>query len=183
MEKKYVVISKYNGYVSVSLLNSGIKYIWNSINDKQELNIEQLKQILNTPGGREILENKVTIQDKEAIEELGLNVEPEYYYSERDVEDLLKDGSLEQLQDAIEFAPEGTVSLIIETATKIKLEDRNKIKTIKDMTGADVASMIDISADSLKEEKETGDHARRAAVYKEEATEETAPPVSKYKRV
>jgi hypothetical protein len=181
--KKYNVTSKFNGYVSVSLLNSGIKYVWNNINSSLDLTKEEIKQILNTPGGRDILENKVIISDADILKELNLNVEPEYFYTEKDIEDLLKNGSIDQLQDALDFAPEGTVDLIVETATKMKLEDRNKLKIIKESTGFDVESMIDISADN-QNEQETTERTRRAAPYKPEVTPTSDTiSVKKYKRI
>ena len=40
------------------------------------------------------------------------NVEPEYFYTEKEVKELLTNGSLEQLEDTLNFAPEGVIELI-----------------------------------------------------------------------
>lgn len=188
MDKRYKVTSKYNGYVTVTPTNTGYRYIWTNINASLDLTLEEIKNILNTPGGRDILENKVIIEDADLVKDLGLDVEPEYYYTENDVENLLANGTVAQLKDTIDFAPEGTISLIVETATKMKLGDRNKLQVIKEMTGANVEQMITINAtdDTLTEKPTTG-KTRRAAIYKDETKaenkESSAAPVSKYKRI
>ena len=102
MANKYVVISKYNGTLSVQELNSGIRYVWNQIGDKLDLTEDQLRSILNTPGGRYTLENYVAIENPEIVKKLGINAEPEYFYTEEDIKKLLLEGSEDQLKDALD---------------------------------------------------------------------------------
>lgn len=180
-QKKYKVSSKYNGFLTVTMPNTGIRYIWNRINDSRELTLDQLKEMLNAPGGRSIIENKLIVHDPAAVEALELDVEPEYYYSEKDIEALLTDGTVEQLDDALNFAPNGTKELIAETAVKIKLENRDKIALITKKTGKDINDQIKVEEESQKEETsvETG---RKAPIFKAESSEKT-PTQRKYKIV
>ena len=166
MANKYVVISKYNGTLSVQELNSGIRYVWNQIGDKLDLTEDQLRSILNTPGGRYTLENYVAIENPEIVKKLGINAEPEYFYTEEDIKKLLLEGSEDQLKDALDFSPEGTKELIAETAVKIQLSDRNKIAIITAGTGRNIENQINIFRENNENVKSTPTRGRRAAALK-----------------
>ena len=88
---------------------------------------------------------------------------------------------MEQLDDALNFAPNGTKELIAETAVKIKLENRDKIALITKKTGKDINDQIKVEEESQKEETsvETG---RKAPIFKAESSEKT-PAQRKYKIV
>lgn len=166
MANKYVVISKYNGLLSVQELNSGIRYVWNQIGDRLDLTEDQLRSILNTPGGRYTLENHVAIEDPAIVKKLGINAEPEYFYTEEDIKKLLLEGSEDQLRDALDFSPEGTKELIAETAVKIQLADRNKVAIITASTGRNIENQINIFREVNENAKATPTRGRRAAALK-----------------
>lgn len=184
MEKaKYKVTSKYNGFLTIKMPNTGIKYIWNRINDSRELTLDQLKEILNAPGGRTIIENKLVIEDPEAVKALEMDVEPEYFYSEEDIKALLETGTIEQLEDALNFAPEGTKELIAETAVKIKIENRDKIALITEKTGRDINDQIKVEMESSKEDSAAPTQRQAPLFTRKTNTPTTETTQSRYKRV
>ena len=113
-------------------------------------------------------------KDKDVVNEL-LNgeVEPEYYLSDKEVENLLIQGSLDELKDAIDFAPEGVVSLIKKLAVDLKIKDIDKRDAIFEMTGFDVTKAIEINKMTVEEEVSAAPKRRTEETKKEEVKSET----------
>ena len=73
------------------------------------------------------------IDDNETLDSLNMgNQEPEYFYTEADVKKLLLEGTLDQLEDALNFAPEGVLKLIQDIAVAIEVPDTRKRKMISE---------------------------------------------------
>jgi hypothetical protein len=79
------------------------------------------------------------IENPAAVEEMSMNVEPEYYLDDKGVIDLLTNGSVDALLDCLDFAPAGVLDLVQKYAISLPVTDTRKIKAIKDKTGFDVA--------------------------------------------
>ena len=109
---------------------------------EQEVPFKELQYLKYQAGGEEMLRNILMIEDEEALEKLVGDVEPEYHYTESDVENLLLNGSLEQLEDALDFAPLGVIELIKEKAVSLKLSDINKRDAIAKKTEFNVTKAI-----------------------------------------
>ena len=141
--------------------------------ESKEVSMEELRRLSWIPGGQYLLENLLVIENKEAQQELLPSVEPEYDYTREDIEDLLTKGSLEQVQDCLDFAPQGVVNLVKEIAVKTELNDIQKREAILAATGFNVSKAIEINKESANTE-ETAPAAptgRRAAPIKITATE------------
>lgn len=110
--------------------------------ETKEVTMDELRKLSWTPGGSSVLKNHFIIHNVEAVEELVPGAEPEYFYDSNDVEKLLREGTLDQLKDALDFAPEGVVSLIKDKAVDIKVNDVQKREAIKEATGFDVSKAI-----------------------------------------
>jgi hypothetical protein len=109
----------------------------------KEITMGELRILANnTPGGYELLKNNFIINEKEAVEELLPEVEPEYYYTEDEIRELLVNGSLEQLEDCLDFAPRGVIELIKDIAVKEKLDNVSKRKAILKATDFNVTRAI-----------------------------------------
>lgn len=188
--KKFEVVSKYNGYLTITEANTNIKRIWPRLGDKLMLSLDTIQAIIATPGGRKILENYLIVP-QEALKAVDMVVGPEYFYTADDIKELLNKGSIEQLDDALTFAPQGTVDLIRETAVQMRITDRNKIALIKEKTGYDIQSQIDLygeiyetPVEEAKERKADVFKPADGAPAKEVAKAETpAAPVRKYRPV
>ena len=79
---------------------------------------------------------------KYVCEELFGELEPEYYYTEKEIDEILLNGSIEQLEDALDFSPKGGVDLIIKRAIELKIPDNNKREVITKFTGHNIDSSI-----------------------------------------
>lgn len=101
--------------------------------------LEEIYALSQQPGGAEIIANYLFIENPAAVEEMSMNVEPEYYLDDKGVIDLLTNDSVDALLDCLDFAPAGVLDLIQKYALELPLTDTRKIKAIKDKMGFDVA--------------------------------------------
>lgn len=146
----------YVGYVIPELGNLRRKF---QPGETKELTMDEIRKLSWTDGGKALIENHLILDNPQAVKEILASVEPEYFYSEKEVEQLLLHGSSEQLMDALDFAPEGVVSLIKDKAVDLKLNDVAKREIIKAKTKFDVSKAIEFNAVS---EPEVETKTRRA---------------------
>lgn len=112
----------------------------------KELTFEELFKLYQTPGGDYIINNYLIVYNQEALDEiLNADVEPEYFYTENEIVDLLKNGSLDEFEDCLNFAPEGVLDLIKEFAVKLPLNDVAKRDLILKKLSFDVAGAIELA--------------------------------------
>lgn len=151
----------------------------------KEVTFEELQKLSYLPGGEFILKEYLVIEDSdEAVSTLLGEVEPEYRYTEDDVKTLLLEGSLEELQDCLDFAPEGTVNLVKKVAVEMELNDIRKRDAIKNKLGFDVNSAIRVNKESQDGEDESEQKTRRVATPTVAAkATRTAAPAGRYKVV
>ena len=139
----------------------------------KNLDAEELRALAWTKGGRNVIKNHLIIDDAKLVKELLGEVEPEYYYTEEDIIELLLNGSEDQLRDALDFAPDGAVTLIKEKAVHLELNDVKKRTIIAEATGFDVDNAIRINRESAIAPAEN--KTRRAAPVNTVETESDAP--------
>ena len=142
--------NSYVGYLIPEMGNLRRKF---APQETKELTMEEIRKLSWTDGGRILIKNHLILHNEEAIAEILSVVEPEYFYSEKEVEHLLRYGSAEQLMDALDFAPEGVVSLIKDKAVEIKLNDVLKREIIAQKTRFDVSKAIEYNEVSEKTEE------------------------------
>lgn len=143
MSKEYEVISKYNGYLSVKEYNTNINRIFPKLGFKMLLSEESIRNIAYNPGGRYILENRLIINDQELVKKLELNLELEDSYTPNDIKDLLINGSVDQLEDALNFGNKGTKELIKDIAIDIEINDLEKRRVIQNYTKVNINQAIE----------------------------------------
>lgn len=156
------VTNRDSGSVGYSIPDLGNLHREFATGETKEITMDELRKLSYLPGGRVLLERYLVMDNKEAVEELLTEVEPEYYYTEDDVKFLLLDGTLDQLKDCLDFAPEGTINLVKKVATELKLNDIAKRKAILEATGFNVTTAIEINEDTEEEDAQSS-KTRRAA--------------------
>ena len=152
--------------------------------ETKEITMGELRQLSYIPGGQVILNECLIVENEEALKELNPNYEPEYFYTEQDVEKLLTLGSMDQFLDCLDFAPEGVISLIKDKAVALEINDLAKRKAILEKTGFNVTRAIEINHESEvvgEEEVKTRRTAPMATAATPTTTERrTSAPVSRY---
>lgn len=148
------VTNRSNGRVSYSIPDSnGLRRLFHS-KETKEIPMEELRKVMWSTGGAYILKNTLIIENKEAVQELfSTEPEPEYYYTEDEIKQLLLTGTNDQLLDCLDFAPEGVVNVLKNLAVTMKLNDMSKREIIFEKTGFNVTNAININKESEKEEE------------------------------
>ena len=167
------VTNRDNGHVGYTIpdLNNLTRTF--TANETKEITMNELRKLSYIPGGKVLLKDYLVLDNKEAIEELLNKVEPEYFYTEEDVKNLLLTGSLDALKDCIDYAPIGTIDLVKKLAVELPLNDVAKREAILEMTGFNVDSAIMINKATQEEDKKAEPAVRRVNTTQE--TENTKP--------
>ncbi len=121
--------------------------------EEKQIPYEELVWLSYQDGGRDLMENFLQIKDIAATESLDIHTEQEYFMSEEDVIKLLREGSLDALLDALDFAPEGVIHLIKDLSVSLPLYDMQKREAIQKATGFNVTAAIEYSRDDEDEAK------------------------------
>lgn len=184
--KMVKVTNRSNGPVGYNIPDAPAGYERNfAPGQTLEVEYEEVKKLYWTTGGRVLINEYFTITDEEVLGDLGIVPEPEYFYTKDDVKELLLNGSYEQLEDALEFGPQGVIELIKDLAVDLRIPDVNKRELISEKTGANISQIIalekQLNETPVVEEKKT----RRAEPVKavEKTPTRKAAPVSKYKPI
>lgn len=155
------VSNRDRGGVGYIIPESGVRRDF-AVGETKNIPLDELKQLMYVPGGEFIVKNLLLVHDKEVLNEiLNVETEPEYFYTEAEIKKLLLEGSIDQLKDCLEFAPEGVIEIIKKMAVEMKLPNTDKRQVISEMTGFNIDNAINInkimdaSEDKKEEKKET----------------------------
>ena len=163
------VKNRENGYVGYSVPDLNNLRREFAPGEVKNITFEELKKLSWQPGGKNLLQNFLLVQDNdEAIAELLGKVEPEYYYTDEEVKKVLLQGSLDELKDCIDYAPAGVRDLIKKYAVELRLNDIQKRDAIKEMMGFDVNSAIMVN-DATAEPETAEEKARRISPINEKS--------------
>lgn len=177
MEKntKIMVANRDNGFVGYAVPELGINRTF-APREQKEIEFEELERLTFVPGGLEILAEYLVIRNEEAAKELLPAVEPEYFYTEPQIKELLLNGSLDELLDCLDFAPEGVLDLLKDLAVSLPVDNMSKRKAILDKLGFNVTRAIEIQNtkyDGGETAVEAAKPARRTAVKAEGPAKES----------
>lgn len=103
---------------------------------------EEIEALSYTEGGLDLIRNHLLVKDEQILDDLNIHREPEYYMNADNVAKLIKEGSLNEFKDALDFAPDGVVDMIKDLSVQIPLNDFSKRQALKEMTGFDVDAAI-----------------------------------------
>lgn len=181
------VTNRFNGSIGYTIRDlNNLSRVF-SPGETKEITMEELRKLSWETGGRTLINDYLIIQDEDALQEILGNPEPEYYYTEEDVRDLLENQSLDALKDCLDFAPRGTIDLVKKIAVELPLNDVAKRKAILDMTGFNVTSAVEINEETREEQPVNQGFRRLDTKSEEKPVEKTStrrvPTNNKYKVV
>lgn len=172
-DKLIQVRNRDNGTVGYTIPDLGNLHRSFQSEEVKEVTMEELRKLSYLPGGEYLLKNCLVIGDKEAVRELISDIEPEYFYTDKEVKGLLISGSLEQLLDALDYAPAGVIELIKKYAVELEINDIQKRNAILKATGFNVTNAIEINHLTSEEKpKETKQERRVQTTETEENLKE-----------
>lgn len=182
MEKSTLikVLNRDNGAVVYSIPEmNGLKRVYQA-GETKEITFEEIEKLSYIPGGMELLEDSLVIlNNDEAIKEILGHVEPEYSYSKEDVINLMKNGSLDEFLDCLDFAPEGVKDLIKTLSVELPLNDVAKREAILNKLGFNVDNAIRIKRESEEPTKEEPTTRRRVQKTQNKTSTSTSRRVVK----
>lgn len=144
----YQVKNRSSSVITYSIPDTGVKRTF-APGEVKKVPFEELEKLSYQPGGQVLISNYLLISDAEAVSDLNVRTEPEYYLTEPQIVDLLKNGSLDQFLDCLDFAPTGVLELVKDLSLKLPLSDYQKRQALKEKIGFD----IDAALRHIEEEK------------------------------
>lgn len=149
------ITNRYDGMAGYEVADLGVNRLFMA-GETKEVTMEEIRKLSYSIGGMALLKDFFVLDNPEAVAEILGTVEPEYFYTEQQVKEMLLTGSLEALQDCLDFAPAGTIELVKKVAVETKLNDIQKRKAIQAATGfnIDTAVMINEETEDEKVEEE-----------------------------
>ena len=122
--------------------------------ESKRIPLEELKALQWVPGGAYTLDNLLIVENQEALNELNMNVEPEYFYTEAKIKELLTGlDNMDAFLDFLDFATEGAIEIAKEIAVKERIPDSRKREALSKKTGFNIDSAINVNR-VLEEEEE-----------------------------
>lgn len=118
-----------------------------------KVDASELEKLTYQPGGRELIQRYLLVSDEDTLNEINVHREAEYYMQEKDIIKLLKDGSLDEFLDCLDFAPQGVIDLILKYAVSLPITDINKMNALKEKTGFDVLAALKHQQEEREAEK------------------------------
>lgn len=171
------VTNRFNGSIGYTIRDlNNLQRIF-APGETKEITMEELRKLSWENGGITLIRDYLIIKDEDALNEILNQVEPEYFYTEKEVKDLLLNKSLDALKDCLDFAPQGTIDLVKKVAVELPLNDVAKRKAILEMTGFNVTSAIEINEATKEEDNTTNNNKVRR--LDEKATSSAQKPVTR----
>lgn len=171
-----VVRNRNNGSTGYVLPDSNVRRSF-APGESKKIPLGELKSLQYAPGGSYILDNLLVVESQEALDALNMKVEPEYFYTEDKIKDLLYNGSMDEFLDFLDFATQGAIEIAKDIAVKEQIPDVRKREAISKKTGFSIESAININKVMDAEEKkdaETPSKERRVPVKEEGKTQRRA---------
>ena len=141
--KKVKIINRAgNGVVSYTIPDMGNLQRVFQDGEEKVITFEEVRKLSYVPGGMVLLNDYLVIEDRQVLEELNMNPEQEYFYTKEDIERLMKEGSLEEFLDCLDFAPEGVLEAIKTLSVELPLNDVAKRKAILEKMNFNVDNAV-----------------------------------------
>lgn len=139
--------------------------------ETKRFDADTLRRLAYLPGVTYLFRNSLSVHDEGLAKEFGVSddtFEHEYKWTRQDIDKCLTSGSLDELLDALDFAPEGIVDTIVQRAVELKVNDVSKRKAILEKTGKNVDNMINLTeqynaAAGIEDKEEETPRKRRSS--------------------
>ncbi len=159
-DKVYLVTNRSASRVHYSVPELGIKSRDFQPGETKRLSYAELEGLSYLPGGKELIRDYLLVRNEKVVQEFVGHVEPEYNMTEKEVRELILNGTEDEWLDCLDFAPEGVIDLIKTLAVELPLTDTRKMESFQQKKGINLARMI-----QAKKEEEA--EARAAAAQQE----------------
>lgn len=147
----------------------------------KKITLGELEKLTFQEGGKTLIADYLLLKNPAATEDLNIHTEQEYWYTEDQIIELMKNGSEDEFLDALDFAPQGVLDLIKDFAVKLPLNDYNKRQAIKEKLHFDVDKAIENDRASHEtEDAPVQTHQRRVQPKENESAAPVRRAENKY---
>ena len=158
------VRNRNNGTTGYQLHDSNVQRRF-EIGQTKDISLGELKELSYIPGGEYILKNLLVIEDAEALKALNLDVEPEYFYDEKKIRELLFNyDNLDAFLDFLDFAPSGALEIAKQIAVNEEVPDTRKREALSEKTGFNINAAIDLNKQLADEEEKPQEEKKERRV-------------------
>lgn len=169
------VRNRNNGDTGYTIPDRNIMRTW-APNESKKIPFEELRAFSYLPGGLYALNNLLVVENKDALDALNMQVEPEYFYTEDDIRKILTEiGNYDAFADFLDFAPDGALEIAKTIAVEEEIPDVKKRDMLSEKTGLNINTAININKalaeDDEKDAEKEAPKQRRVAI--EESKQET----------
>lgn len=169
MENKVVIVrNRNNGTTGYVLPDSGVRRSF-APGETKKISLEELQSLQYAPGGDYILKHLLVVEDEDALDKLNMKVEPEYFYDEKKIKDMLLNAEMDAFLDFLDYAPEGAIEIAKDIAVKEQIPDVRKRKAISEKTGFSIDNAIMVNEVMADEETPKEEPKKERRVKTEEA--------------
>ena len=147
-KKMYTVKNRSASMVVYRIPEEGIRREF-APGESKKIHFSELEKLSYQSGGRALMANFLQIEDENVTDNLNIHTEAEYYMSEEQIVDLIKNGSLDAFLDCLDYAPVGVIDLLKKFAVSLPMNDIKKRQALKEKTGFDV----DVAIRNMEAEK------------------------------
>lgn len=144
------VTNRSGGFVTYSIPDRHIRREF-SPHETKKVPYAEIEEVAAQPGGRELIYNYLYVTEEVLKEGLNINPEREYYLKEEDIDSWMSKCSLDEFEDALDFAPEGVKDLIKSHAVSLPLNDISKCEALKAHLDFDCIAAIQNEKDTISD--------------------------------
>lgn len=182
-EKLVKVQNRTFGKVCYCLPEIGVPHRSFMNGEEKELTVKEIEALSFLPGGMELLRDYLLIKDAEVADFIIGAREPEYDMTPDEIRELVLDGDLDEFEDFLNFAPQGSKELVKSIAVECECPDHRKRALIEKILGFNVNNAIainevDDTPVAEAPQRKSRKHVEKAAAEESVPVERKAP---KYK--
>lgn len=153
-EKMYLVKNRSASMVVYKIPEDGIRREF-APGESKKIKYSELEKLSYQSGGRALMANFLQIVDENVTNNLNIHTEAEYYMSEEQIVDLIKNGSLDAFLDCLDYAPVGVIDLLKKYAVSLPMNDIKKRQALKEKTGFDVEAALKHNEEDKEDDQKT----------------------------
>ena len=140
-----LVRNRNNGWTGYTLPDSNVRRSF-APEEEKKIPYGELRSLQYAPGGDYILKNLLIVENKFALEQLNMTVEPEYFYTEKDIRDILfKSDNMDAFLDFLDYATDGAIEIATNIAVKERIPDSRKREALSKKSGLNIDNDIKVN--------------------------------------
>ena len=175
-EELVVVRNRNNGSTGYTLPDSNIRRFFTP-GESKKIPLAELRALQYAPGGDYILRNLLIVESAAALDDLNMKVEPEYFYTEKEIRKLLfESDNMDAFLDFLDFATSGALEIAKDIAVKEQVPDMRKREALSKKTGFNINNAIMVNEALKDEEKENAEAPSKERRVKPAVAEESVTP-------